>query len=878
MNTAPAKVVITDWAFSNLAVEEQMLAPNGRAMRGRQSKAEQTIRLQAAGLTQTSIPDAFFNLSRVFALVLGALFVLSAAKEAWAGSSQTLPFSASVTVRPLKLDILSLYVDSPLRQVMMDGGVWVFGAQPDPYHNPISVPRWKGPDFEHMLRQPDGAADFSARTASSFINSGLWHDPTTGTLYALMHGEYDAGSGAAWCRKKTWLATSPDLGLHWTFVGDVLTASLPEPGDRWKYSGSEFEMGPADFDLYVDARGGYFYHTSWNGFVAKKGILNHFCAGTMQVARCAIADKMAPGKWRKYYQGTWTEPGLGGQASRVAMTAYGIYGNTIYSTYLQKYLRIGVNIGVGDPRFANVGMRDNSVYISTCSDLSRQDWTPMAKLLDEPGNDLYGFTLADANGVDPSTCGQTLRAYNFWSKSGRILDITLTNGAMNPAPFPPHGSYSYEPHPESGDPIESRRTKIAGCASPDMRYGGNGWSVERDAIYLLGKINKCNAAGGSVEFSFQGTAVYWRAIAAPDGGKADVYIDDQFQETVDLFFWDAPLVFQFAFIKTGLDATTTHTIKVMVRGDKNPKSSGAYVKHMAFEYSAESCQASAGFSSVAGKNNWYYQIGNGSSFSDLAFHAPSNHWSNGGKCIVGNNYQVPAANVCAARTWVAPHDGSVRIEGAACVKFAGVAWDPVITYVNSLGTNRLPTNSGHRVIAKINQNASNLLSVSLGSIGPPATHDLSVKVHRGDRICFTTACDPEASGFDTILVNDDSSPLTFSGSWTYDKTTPGYVKNDQHFSKAAGDYAEFKFVGAGIQWLGPRNIDCGIGDVYLDGIKVESVDLYAPSWEKERVLYENRSLSNTPHSIKIVVAPRKNPSAIGNIVSIDAFVYAPGKR
>ncbi len=367
-------------------------------------------------------------------LLAGDGLTPAVAQDAPTGDSATLPFSAAVTTRPLKLDILQFYVDSPLRQAVIDGEAWVFGALPDPYHNPISVPRWKGPDFEHMVRQPDGAADFPQRTASSFINSGLWYDKDTGTLYALMHGEYGHGwPGAAWMRKKTWLATSRDLGLHWTFVGDVLTPALPDPVGRMEYSGSEFEMGPADYDLYVDTRGGYFYVTSWNGFVAKNGVLNKFTAGTVEVARCAISDKMAPGKWYKFSNGTWTEPGLGGKASRVGMTTYGIYGNTIYSTYLQKYLRIGVNAGVGDPRFPNVGMRDNSVYISTCTDLSKQDWTPMAKLLDQPDNPLMGFTLTADDGVDPSACGQTLHAYNYWGNSGRILDITLSKGAMKVA-------------------------------------------------------------------------------------------------------------------------------------------------------------------------------------------------------------------------------------------------------------------------------------------------------------------------------------------------------------------------------------------------------------------------------------------------------------
>jgi hypothetical protein len=520
----------------------------------------------------------------VVAFLLAVILIFGHARADEAKNS--LPFSASVSTRPLNWDVLSLYIDSPMRQVVMDGGVWLMAVQPDPYHNPITVPRWKGPDLDHLARQPDGAADFPQRTASSFINSGLWFDKSTHTLYALMHGEYERGiQGSAWCRKKTWLATSPDEGLHWTFVGDVATAVFPNIGDRDKYIGSEFEMGPADYDLYVDTRGGYFYITFWNGFVAKNGVLNHFTAGTMRVARCAIRDKMAPGKWNYFDNGTWTESALGGKSSRVGMTTYGIYGNTIYSTYLHRYVRIGVNAANGDPRFPNVGLRDNSVYISTCTDLAKQNWSPMAKLVDEPGNHLDGFTLAGDKGSDPSVCGQTLHVYNFWEKTGRILDVTFGKGTMKEAPFPPYGSYSYESHPESGDRIESRKTTLVDCASPDMHYAGTGWTTVSDPLAYKGQVRQCSTPGNSVEFSFKGSAIYWRAIAEQDGGKADVYLDNKLQTTVDLYFWDTPLTFQFAYIKTGLDPAVTHTIRIVPRGDKNAASQGTVVKHMAFEYS-----------------------------------------------------------------------------------------------------------------------------------------------------------------------------------------------------------------------------------------------------------------------------------------------------
>jgi predicted lipoprotein with Yx(FWY)xxD motif len=63
-------------------------------------------------------------------------------------------------------------------------------------------------------------------------------------------------------------------------------------------------------------------------------------------------------------------------------------------------MRIGIAIGITDDRgMPAYGLHDRSIYVSTCSDLAKQDWSPMAKLLNEPNNSLFGFSLADGNGV-----------------------------------------------------------------------------------------------------------------------------------------------------------------------------------------------------------------------------------------------------------------------------------------------------------------------------------------------------------------------------------------------------------------------------------------------------------------------------------------------
>ncbi|OQA00063.1 MAG: hypothetical protein BWY71_00852 [Planctomycetes bacterium ADurb.Bin412] len=473
--------------------------------------------------------------------------------------------------------------DYPMRQVVIDGEVWIMHVpNSDVYKEQCKVCRFKGPDLEHLERQPDGYGEFPG--AAAFLGCGLWWDEETRTLYGLMHSEYAHNNQQGWCSKKTRLATSTDMGLTWTLVGDILTRALPNVAD---YAGSCFEAGPADFDFYADTRGGYFYVTSWNSFTPKQGKLNGFTMYS-EVARCAIADRMAPGKWYKFCNGTWTEPGLGGKSARLGFSQRGIYGNTIYSTYLKKYLRIGTHIGIKDNRgMPGYGFDDRSVCISACTDLGKQDWLPMARLLEEPGNTTFGFTLADEKGMDPVVCGQKLRVYNYWQNvegKNRVLDISLKEGSTPSRYFPPYDSYTYEPHPESCDPIESRKTQIVGSADPKVKYEGGGWTVEKGEHYYQGQANTASQAGQSVQFEFSGSAIYWRAAGGSDCGKADVLIDGVLEKTVDCYFAECPLAYQFAFIKTGLDPEKTHTIQIVVRGDKNPGSSGTMIRHIAFEY------------------------------------------------------------------------------------------------------------------------------------------------------------------------------------------------------------------------------------------------------------------------------------------------------
>lgn len=124
-------------------------------------------------------------------------------------------------------------------------------------------------------------------------------------------------------------------------------------------------------------------------------------------------------------------------------------------------------------------------------------------------------------------------------------------------------------------------------------------------------------------------------------------------------------------------------------------------------------------------------------------------------------------------------------------------------------------------------------------------------------------------------VNDNATTqITYSAGWTYDSTgAAGYVNSDQHYTSTNGAYAQFTFTGTSIKWIGPKNVDCGISQVYLDGSLVASVDMYAASWLKQQVLYSNASLASGSHTIKVVATNTKNASGSGYYSSIDAFEY-----
>lgn len=102
-------------------------------------------------------------------------------------------------------------------------------------------------------------------------------------------------------------------------------------------------------------------------------------------------------------------------------------------------------------------------------------------------------------------------------------------------------------------------------------YFGDWVSVSLDGVGSHRSNTQCNA----FEFSFRGSTVRWIGSTSTDQGCADVYVDGEYQLEVDSFSavteWNVV-----KFEKVGLRSDRIHTLRVVVKKNRNPAAVDCY--------------------------------------------------------------------------------------------------------------------------------------------------------------------------------------------------------------------------------------------------------------------------------------------------------------
>jgi hypothetical protein len=346
-----------------------------------------------------------------------------------------------------------------------DGAIHVF--------NSAGVPMGStGPDQFH-LGQATAAGLDTPKDYSVWIES-TWQDPDS-NIFAWYHHEPGGLCGGKLTAPQIGALVSSDGGRTFRNLGIVLESG--DPIDCTAANGF-FGSGHGDFSVIADrdAKYLYFLFGNYGGSPAGQGVA---------IARMAAGDRWDPaGAVWKYFEGAWTEPGLGGRVSPIFPAAVSwqrpdtnaFWGPSVHwNTYLEQYVVL-LNHSCCRPRWPQEG-----IYVTFNKDIADPaGWSTPEKIMSRPP-DYYPQVVGLEEGGTDTVAGQTARFYIHGRSSWEIV-FSL------PAPDPP-------PQPEAPAAEAAPALPATPKAAAPLLL-----SIGSPAEYLL-TVGAAPPEGGSVAVS-----------------------------------------------------------------------------------------------------------------------------------------------------------------------------------------------------------------------------------------------------------------------------------------------------------------------------------------------------------------------------------------
>lgn len=219
-------------------------------------------------------------------------------------------------------------------------------------------------------------------------------------------------------------AVSGDDGLTWKDQGIIISTGH-WACDGWIGNG-DFIGGNGDFSAVLDLTRTYvyFYYTNYYGGPTEQGIA---VARMKWKMRDLEAPAMSVWKW---YEGGWTEKGLGGRTSAVIQVEEpwddpgydSFWGPAVhYNSYLRAFVMLLNHTSGSAERLCWPADRE-SIYVSYCFDLDRPYlWTDPKPLTDvEKRHFRYPQIVGMEDGETDREAGQHMRFF-LWGRSTKTL-------------------------------------------------------------------------------------------------------------------------------------------------------------------------------------------------------------------------------------------------------------------------------------------------------------------------------------------------------------------------------------------------------------------------------------------------------------------------
>lgn len=138
--------------------------------------------------------------------------------------------------------------------------------------------------------------------------------------------------------------------------------------------------------------------------------------------------------------------------------------------------------------------------------------------------------------------------------------------------------------------------------------------------------------------------------------------------------------------------------------------------------------------------------------------------------------------------------------------------------------------------------------------------------HDGAREMIIKGPDPQ------VMVDDKN--FAFEGKWHLARTFQDFDET-LHVTSHAGASVSFNFVGNQVRLVGAVDKTGGEAEVYIDGVKqLVPIDFYSPILLHQQIVYYDNGLSNSKHTLKVVVEGKHNPLSEGDEAFVDGIEYS----
>jgi len=258
------------------------------------------------------------------------------------------------------------------------------------------------------------------KKAFDYLAGGpIYIDPATGTKLMIYHAEVHGKKKADFHAYLGLAVASDTTGLNFNDLGVILDANTRGPA----------EIGGGTYAIM----NGYMniYYKDWlaDGSTAELAVAR---ASVTDVVSNALAGRGTT--FNKYYNGGWTEPGLGGKSSYLeASNTANSWLSVSYNDYLDQLVMVS----------AQWLPEGTDLYMATSAD--GLNWSSRVPVAVGPGEQFYPTIIG--TGADPTHSDQSFYVYYTDSKKGgwnRWKDAQLVRRTItiDPSTMPPLGLLS----------------------------------------------------------------------------------------------------------------------------------------------------------------------------------------------------------------------------------------------------------------------------------------------------------------------------------------------------------------------------------------------------------------------------------------------------